>query len=80
MEAPDFKGETIEQHGDHGQQVGLTDALHGGHEFPLGDDIDGIDMVDPLVTVPIALMNSVDSDVTGQALRSGGFADADRDR
>ena len=32
MEAPDYKGEAIEQDGDHGQQIGLTDPLHGGHE------------------------------------------------
>ena len=80
VEAANHERETVEQQRDHRQQVGFADVFHRGHQFPLGDDIDGIDMVDPLHPILIALVHGIDADIAGQALRGRCFAHPDGHR
>ena len=45
MKAANGKGKAIQEQTNHWQQIGFTDVLYRSHEFPLRDDIDGIDML-----------------------------------
>ena len=65
MEAPNFEREALEQQRDHRQQRGFANALHTSHQFPLGDDVDGVDRVDALHPVLIALVHGIDADIAG---------------
>lgn len=78
MKAPNVEGKALEQQRNDRQQEGFADALHRGHQFRLGDDIDGVDVVDPLGPVLIALVHGIDADVAGHALRGGNLTNADR--
>ena len=51
MEAQDLEGELFEHLLDDGQQIRLADRLHRGHHLPLGDAIDGVDVVQALDAV-----------------------------
>lgn len=68
VEAPDHEGEAVEQGLDDRQQEGLADPLAGGYEFPLGDAVHRVDVIDPLHPVLIALMHAVDADETRLAI------------
>lgn len=65
MEAQNFEWEAVEQQSDDGQQIGFANLLYRGHQFPLGDDVDGVDMVDTLRPILIALMHCIDADIAG---------------
>ena len=41
----------------------LSEVLDAGRELPLGDDIDGVDVVGALGAVHIALVHGIDADV-----------------
>ena len=72
----------LPDHGaEHGFQPGFADALGGGHDLPLRDLIDGVDVVDALAGGRIALVHGVHAQVAGLALRIGTapFADGHRD-
>lgn len=78
MEAQNAEREVGEQDFQRGEQIGLADLLDAGDDLPLGDLIDGIDVIEALVTVPIALMDRVDAQVTGAAVGLGFAPLADR--
>lgn len=44
------------------QQVCLADALAAGHHLPLGEDVHGIDVIDTLGAVQIALVDRINAD------------------
>ena len=71
MKAEDDEGKAGQQLADYGQQVGFADPLAAGDQLPLGDDVDGIDMVEPLDSVVVALMDSIDADEPGTTLGCG---------
>ena len=71
MEAANDEGESVEQHLDGGEQKGLTDPLHRGHDFKLRDRLSRIDMIDPFVPIEISLVDRIDAQVTRLALRLG---------
>lgn len=80
MEAQNFEREALEQQSDDGQQIGFANLLYRGHQFPLGDDVDGVDMVDTLHPILIALMHGIDADIAGYSLRGWRFANANGER
>ena len=41
------------------QQVGFADALAGGHQLELGQAVHGVDVVQPLEAVLVALVHAV---------------------
>ena len=51
----------------HRQQVVLTDAGHGEDALVLGDLIDGVDQIQALDAVQIALVDTVDAQVPRQS-------------
>ena len=55
--------EAFEHQGDHGRQEDFADAFHRSHDFPLGNDVHGIDVLHTFETVLVTLMDGVDSDV-----------------
>src|ERR1700680_654877 len=63
VKAANGEREALEQQRDHGQQKGFADALHRGYQLPLGDDIHGVDMVEALDAVLIALVHGIDADI-----------------
>ncbi len=69
--AADAEGK-LPEHGDqHRLQPGFADACGGGHDLPLRDLIDGIDVVDAFGPRLIALMHGVDAQIARLALRIG---------
>jgi hypothetical protein len=56
----------------------VAQALTGGHELKLRDAVHGIDVVDAFDAVLIALMDGVDTDKAGAALRCRGPTLSDR--
>lgn len=68
MEAEDGEGEPRQELGQHRQQVSLRNPLTGGHQLPLGNPIDRVDMVEPLDAIEIALMDAIDADEARAAL------------
>src|ERR1700757_4050512 len=64
----------------YGFQLGVADALGGGHDLPLRDLIHRVDVVDTLAGGRIALVHGVDPQVAGPALRIGTAALADGHR
>ena len=83
MEAANSEREALKQQRDHWQQISFADMFHRCDQFPLGDDIHGVDVVDPLQPIPmalgqpLALMYRIDADITGHTLWRRRFADAD---
>src|ERR1700674_2274919 len=71
MKAEDDEGKASQELADDGQQVGFADPLAAGDQLPLGNDVDGIDMVEPLDAVVVALMDSIDADEPGTTLGCG---------
>src|ERR1700694_5659248 len=71
MTAEDDEGKPSQELADYGQQVGFANPLAAGDQLPLGDDVDGIDMVEPLDSVVGALMDSLDADEAGTPLGCG---------
>src|ERR1700730_2394389 len=76
MEAEDDEGKAGLAPPDYGQQVGFADPLAAGDQLPLGDDVDGIDVVEPLDAVVIALMDGIDTDEPGTTFGGGRAPDA----
>src|SRR5580658_9144228 len=64
----------------HGHQELLADLARTAHHLPLRDGIHGIDVVDALGSVPVALMHGVDAQESGPALRIGSAPLGDRNR
>ncbi len=77
VDPQDGEGELLEDVLQHGQEVGLADALAGGHDLPLGEAVHGVDVVDPLGPVLIALVNAVDADVAWAPIGLWRLAHAD---
>ena len=71
MKAQDLEGEVLEQAVQGRQQVGLADALAGGHQFELRDAVHGVDVIDALEAVLVALVNAVDADEAGASFGGG---------
>lgn len=61
MKAADRKRKLSHELLQHRQQERLADALAASHHLPLGEDIDGIDVVHPFDAIEIALMDAVDT-------------------
>ena len=80
VKAIDHERKAGEQLLDHGEQVGLADALAGGGELPLADNVHGIDVIEALDTVVIALVHRVDANEPGSAFRCWRAPDADAAR
>ena len=55
----DDEGEAFEQRFEHGDEERLADPLAGGHPLVLGHAVHGIDVIDALDAVLIALMDTV---------------------
>jgi len=49
---------------EHGNQVPLGDRFDAADHLPLRDGVDGIDMKDPWLSVPLPLMNTVHAEET----------------
>src|SRR3546814_2129024 len=77
MHAQDCEGEGGEHFLQNGQQVSLGDLLARGHDFPLGNAVHGVDVIDALGAILIALMHAVDSDKACPPLGSRGASYAD---
>ncbi len=77
MKAQDGEGQVLQQAFQSGQQVGLADALAGGHQFELGHAVHRVDVIDPLEAVEVALVDAVDADEARTPLggRSAALAD-----
>jgi hypothetical protein len=63
-EAADHEGELLENGLPHRKQPEFGDVRRGGHALPLGDFVCGIDVIQALVAVLIALMHGVDAQVS----------------
>ena len=79
VEAEDGKREGVEHLRDDRQQVGFGDGLYAGHHFPLGDAVHGVDVVQALGTIQVALMHGIDADEAGSAIGCRCPAHADGD-
>ncbi len=77
MKAQDLERELRQHLLDHAEQVRLGDRLHAGHHLPLGDAVHGVDVVQPLDAVQVALVHAVDADEAGPALGRRRLAHAD---
>ena len=55
MKTQNVEGEAGQQGFDDRQQVGFADLLAGGDQLPLGDAIDGIDVINAFDAVLVAL-------------------------
>ena len=69
MEPLDGEGKRLEQLFESMEQIGFTDFLHGTDHLKLRDLINGIDMVDPFLFIPIALMHRIDTEKAGLPCR-----------
>ena len=65
VEAADRKWELLQNGLQHRKQPQLGDLRCGRHDFPLRHFVHGIDVIQTLVPVLIALMYSVDAQVSG---------------
>ncbi len=77
MEAENREGEPGQQGFEHRQQIRLAELLAGGHQFPLGQAIHGVDVIDALHPVLLALMHAVDANEARPPLGRGRPALAD---
>ena len=80
MKAQDLEGKVLEQAVQGGQQVGLADALAGGHQFELREAVHGVDVIDALEAVLVTLVNAVDADEAGAPFGGGRAPLTDGDR
>jgi hypothetical protein len=55
MEAANDERESLQEQTNHRQQIRFADVFHRRHEFPLGNDIHRVDMVNTLESIPMAL-------------------------
>ena len=78
MEALHGKGKGFQEALQDRQQEVLRNALDAAGELVLGDLVDGVDVIDALDLVEVALMHRVDADPARAALRARLAADADR--
>jgi hypothetical protein len=69
MKTANPEGKLFQQGFQHWQQPEFGDLRGGGHDFPLGHLVDGVDVIQPFASVLIALMHRVDAQISGQALR-----------
>ena len=60
--------------------MGLGDGLATAHDLPLRDRIDGVDVIETLAGLGVALMHRVDAQIAGPAAWVGPSALADRHR
>ena len=65
MEPTDEEGKRRQQVFQGREQIGFTDFLHGTDDLKLRDLIDRIDMVDPFLFIPIALMHGIETEKPG---------------
>src|SRR3954453_17718493 len=80
MKAEDHKRELHEYGFQHRNQPEFGDLRDGRHDLPLRYLIHRIDVIDALAAILIALMHSVDTQVSGCAVRLWFAPLADRDR
>jgi len=71
VEAAQDEGESLEHLLQGRDEEPFTDLFHRTDHLALGDFVDGVDVVDALVLVPIALMDRVDADIARFALGPG---------
>lgn len=79
MEAQDEEWEACQQAFEDRQQVGFAQAFAGGDDLVLRDAVHGVDVIEPLDAVLIALMNAVDTDEAGASVGCGSTALPDGD-
>ncbi len=77
MEAQHDERQRDEQFFQHGDQERLRDPRHGADVFDLGNLVHQIDRVGTFLTVPVTLMDGVDTHETGLAFRHRPLAHAD---
>lgn len=58
-------------------EIAFRDSLHTDYGLHLGDFIDGIDVIQPLDAVLVALMYGIDAQEAGSAIGSGYSSDSD---
>lgn len=82
MEAQYTEGKGLDKGSQHRQREAFGDALERADELELGDLVDEVDVIEALDVVPIALMNRIDAQEPGPALRArlSALADGDLDR
>lgn len=76
----DDEGEGLKKCFEGRQQVMLADPLDTDDDLPLGDLIDGVDVIETLDAIEIALVDGVDAKKSGAAIRPGWAPHADLDR
>src|ERR1019366_1878313 len=69
METAEAGGKLPDHGAEHGFQPSFADALGGGHDLPLRDLIDGVDVVDAFAGGRIALVHGVPAPAAGLGLR-----------
>src|SRR3972149_6332584 len=79
MKAQDHEGKTRKDLLQDWQQECLRQVLTGGDDLVLGDAVHGVDVIEPLRAVLIALMHAVDADEAGAAVGGGRAALPDGD-
>ena len=67
---------------EHGDQEALGDGFDGADVLILGDFIDGVDVIDAFGAIAVALVDGIDAQEAGLAvrLRLSALADGDRNR
>ena len=68
MEPSDEEGKRRQQIFQGREQIGFTDLLHGADDLKLGHLIDGIDMIDAFLFIPIPLVHGVETEKAGLAV------------
>ena len=80
MKAVQAKRELFQHRLQHGDEKGLGDLRGGADHLPLRDFVDGIDMIQPLAALLVALVYRVHAQIPGLASRIGPAALADGHR
>ena len=77
MKSQDHKRKLLQQLPDDRQQIGLADLLAGGNELKLGHAVHRVDVITPFTAILIALVHTVDTDISRLAVGLWGAALAD---
>ena len=80
VKAQHRKRQVIQYGSQCGQQKRLTDAGDRNDDLNLRDTVHDVDVINPLHALVIALVNTIDAQKTGTALRIGAFAHANGHR
>ena len=77
MKAVNDEGKGVQDLRQHGHEEPLTDTLDGEHALELSHLIDGIDVINALDAIQVPLVNRIQAQVAGPALRVGLAPDGD---